>query len=75
MGNTKPFVQGEKRNGHDALSQLSNEDDEKLGDTKWAGTHLSSTMKSTTTQSPPKKQHRKKQKNCLRDAKNEQKYT
>ena len=36
----------EGKNGHDALFQLSNEDDEKLGDTKWAGTHLSS--KSTT---------------------------
>ena len=46
MGGTqKPFVQ-EKKNGHDALfhcyCSLSNEDDEKLGDTKWAGTHLSS---------------------------------
>ena len=52
MGGTqKPFVQ-EKKNGHDALFHcycwLSNEDDEKLGDTKWAGTHLSSAMKSTT---------------------------
>jgi hypothetical protein len=26
-----------------------NQDDEKLGDTKWAGTHESSAMKSTTT--------------------------
>ena len=42
-----PFVQGKEKNGHDALFFLAggggcpNEDDEKLGDTKWAGTHLS----------------------------------
>ena len=44
-----------EKNGHDAFSAcwcLSNEDDEKLGDTKWAGTHLSSQMKSTAPPRP-----------------------
>ena len=49
----KPFVQEKKMvmmlfSFFHCNCWLSNEDDEKLGDTKWAGTHLSSAMKSTT---------------------------